>query len=78
MEKNVGMYESIVRGVIGAGALTIGVAQRNPLWMGISALTFASALTRVCPINAAFGINTYEKSEGTEETVESPTVPTIH
>lgn len=77
MQKNVGDYEAIVRGVMGAGALALAVSQRSPLWFVLSLLHFATASTRYCPVNAAFDIDTYNTSRrATGGHLKA--VPTVH
>lgn len=76
MRKNVGNDEAIVRGVIGGGALALAVAHRSPLWLALSALHFATALSRYCPINAVFGINTYDGDNRPVGRLHA--VPTVH
>ena len=62
-EKNVGNEEAIVRGVIGAGALALGLSQKNPIWYVFSAMMFATAFTQRCALNAALGRNTYSGND---------------
>ena len=76
MQKNVGNYEAIVRGVIGAGELALAVAHRSPIWLVLSALHFATAVGRYCPVNAAFGVNTYKGSQRPAGRLRA--VPTVH
>lgn len=77
MQKNVGNYEAFVRGVMGAGALALAVAQRNPFWFFISAISFGSAYSRYSVVNQMFGINTYSGEHlGHEKNLRS--VPTVH
>lgn len=79
-EKNVGDYEAIVRGVLGATGLALAIGQRNPLWLVLAVVGFGTAVTRFCPLNEAFGINTFHattEGEGEREE-ETKTAPTIH
>ena len=76
MEKNVGNYEAVLRSVVGASALALAVSQRNPLWLAFSLLHFGTAISRYCPINAAFGINTYEGERHARPALRQ--VPTVH
>lgn len=77
MKKNVGDFEAIVRGVMGAGALALAVGQRNPIWLAVSLLHFATATARYCPLNAAFDIDSYNTSERAGRN-RLQAVPTIH
>lgn len=77
MQKNVGDYEAIVRGVMGAGALALAVSHRSPVWFALSLLHFATATTRYCPLNAAFDIDTYHTSRRASGK-HLKAVPTVH
>ncbi len=80
MEKNVGDFEAVARGVVGGGLLALGVSQRNPVWLGLSAIFFVTAFARRCPVNAAFNIDSYsgEKAHFGRGRGGLRSVPTIH
>jgi hypothetical protein len=55
-ERNVGSYEAILRGIIGASFLAMGLSRRNPAWLLSSGAFFWTAFSRQCKINSAFDV----------------------
>jgi hypothetical protein len=73
MTENVGRIDRIIRTALGTGLVAIGVTQlREAPVIGAlaavaGALVLESALTRVCPLNAALGIDTRSRREKLED-----------
>lgn len=69
MKENVGLIDRIVRTVLGSGLLAVGASSlREAPVVGVvaavaGALVLESAVTRVCPLNAALGIDTRSRKE---------------
>ena len=69
MKENVGFFDRVVRSVLGAGLVTIGATSlREAPVVGLvaavaGALVLESAVTRVCPLNGALGIDTRSRQE---------------
>lgn len=70
MKENVGKEDQILRSFGGTALLALGYTKlggKNGKILGlgamiIGALILESAVTKVCPVNAALGINTKRKS----------------
>ena len=70
MDVNVGQIDQVIRGIVGpslvaAALVRLGARQGQPmglLALAGGALMIESAITRVCPLNAALGINTARPS----------------
>jgi len=68
MKENVGSADRMVRSLVGPGLMALGYSRlggRQGRMAGIAAmvagaLVVESAITRVCPLNAALGIDTRE------------------
>jgi uncharacterized membrane protein len=70
MRENVGELDRVMRGVFGSALVLRGLVQlirgkevRGLLRLLGGALVLESAVTRVCPVNAALGIDTRSKQE---------------
>lgn len=69
MKENVGRIDRIVRSVLGTGLVAFGATSlREAPVVGVvaavaGALVLESAVTRVCPLNAALGIDTRSRKE---------------
>ena len=69
MKENVGKKDRIMRSLVGPVLMVMGYTTLEGCkgkasglaTMIFGALVIESAITRVCPLNAAFGINTREK-----------------
>lgn len=55
-ERNVGDYEAVLRGIVGAGLFAMGWSRRNPVWLLSSGAFFWTAFSRTCMVNSAFDI----------------------
>jgi uncharacterized membrane protein len=69
VKENVGRLDQIVRGVVGAGAVALALSQlrKHPILgaLGIvaGAMVTETAVTRVCPLNTALGLDTRSTQE---------------
>lgn len=69
MKENVGTEDQILRSFVGPALLILGYTKlggRNGEKLGLGAMIFGallleSVVTKVCPLNAALGINTKRK-----------------
>ena len=88
MEKNVGGYDRIARFILGpalivvggaalAGLLTVAAGTLGTAIAAIAVLVglvlTVTATTQKCPLNRAFGLNTYGGGETTETTTDGET-----
>ncbi len=73
MRENVGRSDQIVRGILGPAFFVVGLSQlRVGSWLGLlgvvaGALVTESAVTRVCPVSTALGLDTRSTMEKTQD-----------
>jgi hypothetical protein len=87
MEKNVGGYDRILRAVLGPVLIIVAAAMFGGLLviatatlqatiavvaLLVGAVLTATAITQKCPLNRAFGINTYKGAMATERGTDAP------
>jgi hypothetical protein len=69
MRENVGRIERIARSIIGPGLAALGISQLSDrpvlgvLGLVTGTIVLESAVTRVCPLNGAFGRDTRSQDE---------------
>lgn len=71
MKENVGKQDQLIRSVVGPGLLVLGyffLRKKKSSLGGIASIVTGtllaeSAITRVCPVNEFFGIDTREKKK---------------
>lgn len=69
MRENVGRIDRLIRAVIGPGLAVLGIAQLDErrvlgvISLVAGAMVTESAVTRVCPLNAALGLDTRTQTE---------------
>jgi hypothetical protein len=73
MRENVGHTDRIVRSILGPGLFAVGLHQLlGSRWLGLlgvvaGTLVTETAVTRVCPLNTALGIDTRSTMEKTQD-----------
>lgn len=69
MKENVGRLDRIIRGVVGPSAVALSISQlrKHPilaaLGIVVGAIVTETAVTRVCPVSSALGIDTRSTEE---------------